>query len=364
MLQEKKKVRIFQVLPTLAKGDGVGNEVLAIDNILKELGYQTRIYAENVLGWSFRTLADSVNNMPELDKEDIVIYHLSTGTELNRKLNYLQCKILIIYHNITPPSFFEAYNQKAVELSTLGIQGVRDLQKCADYCLADSEYNKQELIQYGYECKIDVVPIIVPFEKYEKRPNMKIVQRFKDDYVNIIFVGRISPNKKQEDIIKTYYYYKKYINKKSRLFLVGSYNGMERYKERLEIYVQSLEVEDVFFTGHIKFEDLVAYYHIADVFLCMSEHEGFCIPLLEAMYFQVPIIAYEFSGVKDTLAGSGLRMTEKNCKVAAEMISLIIENRHLREKVLEEQNLRLNQFSYKNTREKFVEYLEGFLQNR
>lgn len=115
------------------------------------------------------------------------------------------------------------------------------------------------------------------------------MEHYKDDgYTNFIFVGRVAPNKKQEDVIRAFYCYKKYCNPKSRLFIVGSYNGMERYYHRLRRYVGALELDNVVFTGHIPFAQILAYYHLADLFLCMSDHEGFCVPLVEAMYFNLP----------------------------------------------------------------------------
>lgn len=355
-------MKVFQLLPTLVYGDGVGNETLVIDKILKSLGYETKIYAENIDKRISSKTADVIARMPELYQADVVIYHLSTGTVLNETVGKLKCKIVIIYHNITPPHFFNEYSISATERSKQGLKGVEELRENAHYCIADSYYNKQQLIQMGYRCRIDVVPVIVPFKDYEKKPSKSIINKYNDNYVNIVFVGRIVPNKKQEDIIKSFYFYKNYINDKSRLFLIGSYSGMERYKIHLDKYIQSLGLDDVHFTGHIKFNQILSYYKLADIFLCMSEHEGFCIPLLEAMYFQIPIIAYASTGVKDTLGDCGFQIREKNCKMTAEMIDYIIKKEEFRKQLIERQNLRLMNFSYENTHQKFVECLTNFLE--
>ena len=354
-------MRIIQLLPTLSYGDGVGNDTLAIDKIIKEMGYDTMIYAENIDTRVDKKLVKKVDKIPKLNKEDVIIYHLSTGTILNEKLKDFPCRKLVIYHNVTPAHFFKEYSQISTELCDAGRKGIALLKDVADYCWADSEYNKQELVEHGYKCDIDVVPIVVPFEDYEKKPDEKIVEKYQDDWTNIVFVGRIAPNKKQEDVIKTFYYYKKYINPKSRLFLVGAYGGMERYQTRLQSYVESLELEDVYMTGHIKFNEILAYYKVADVFLCMSEHEGFCIPLLEAMCFDVPIVAYSYTGVKETLGYAGLKMEEKDCKCAAEMIHLLMTNQELRNKVVALQKTRLDDFAYELTRKKIVDNLKGFI---
>lgn len=353
--------KVIQLLPTLAYGDGVGNDTLAMDAILKEMGYSTKIYAENLDSRIKNGLADNVENMPKLKKDDVIIYHLSTGTALNESLKNYPGKKVVVYHNITPSHFFKGYSCFAEELCAWGREGIRQLGEVAEYCLADSAYNKSELVEAGYACDIDVLPILIPYEDYEKEPDATVMKQYADDWVNIVFVGRVAPNKKQEDIIKTFYYYKKYINPKSRLILVGSYGGMEKYYEKLKKYVEELELDDVIFTGHTKFNEILAYYRTADVFLCMSEHEGFCIPLLEAMYFGVPIVAYADTAVAETLGDAGLQMKEKDCKVAAEMIELLMKKQELRDRIVEIQKRRLKDFDYQETKEKFIGYMKKFL---
>ena len=132
-----------------------------------------------------------------------------------------------------------------------------------------SGYGKYDLMGMGYKCPMYVRPILIPFSDYETPPDEAIIKKYSDDgYVNIVFVGRIAPNKKQEDVIAAFAYYKNNVNPKSRLFIVGSYNGMEKYYESLKDYVDALMVRDVIFTGHISFKSILAYYSIADIFLC------------------------------------------------------------------------------------------------
>jgi len=354
-------MRVIQLLPTLSYGDAVGNDTIAIDSIIKELGYDTKIYAENIDHRIAKGLVKNVKRMPELQKHDVVIYHLSTGTVLNEQLSSFNCRKLIVYHNITPPHFFKGYSQVSEVLCSEGIKGVQRLREVAEYCWADSAYNRKELLNYGYKCNIDIIPIVIPFDNYAKRPKQLIINKYRDDYVNIVFVGRVVPNKKQEDIIKTFYYYKKYINFKSRLFLVGSYYGMEKYYEKLRMYVQELKLSDVHFTGQIKFNELLSYYHLADVFLCMSEHEGFCIPLIEAMYFGIPIIAYDDTGVRDTLNGAGFRLETKDCIIAAEMIDQVVSKKEIKKYLIDMQNKRLEEFSYELTKNKIISCLKKWI---
>lgn len=348
-------MKIIQILVTLAYGDGVGNDVLAIDRIIRECHYTTKIYAENIDPRIHSELVENINKLPALKDEDIIIYHLSTGTDLNYRLKELKGKKILVYHNVTPPEFFKEYSILSYNLCADGRKAIERMKDIPDCCWADSGYNRQELIDAGYHCKIKTIPILIPFEDYKQSPDQAIINKYKDDHVNIIFVGRIAPNKKQEDVIKTFYYYQKYINPRSRLFLAGSYSGMEKYYEKLTQYIDALQLENVYITGHIKFPELLSYYHIGDVFLCMSEHEGFCIPLVEAMYFDIPIVAYSATGVEDTLGEAGMRMKIKDCREAAEMIDLLMQRNTLRNAIIQEQQKRLREFSYESTRKKIIE---------
>lgn len=286
-------MKIYQLLPTLAFGDAVSNDALALEKVIQKMGYKTEIFAESIDARLPKGSAKFVEKLPRLNEKDIILYHLSTGTKLNYRLAQMHCRKVMVYHNITPPQFFEEYSVKAAQLCQNGLEGASYLADKVDYCLAVSEYNKQDLIRMGYTCPIDVLPILIPFDDYAKTPSQQVIDRYSDGYTNLIFTGRIAPNKRQEDVIRAFYDYKKFYNPKSRLILVGGHNGMERYYHRLKSYINALELEDVVFPGHIKFDEILAYYKIADVFLCQSEHEGFCVPLVEAMYFDVPVVAYD-----------------------------------------------------------------------
>ena len=342
-------MKIVQMLTALAYGDAIGNDTLAIKELLIDLGYETTIYAE------FVDPKISINHevvpafpLPELEKNDILIYHLSTGTKLNHELHKLKCKKVVVYHNVTPPCYFLDYSRLLFDLCQAALGEVKQLSETFDHGLADSYFNKSDLINYGYKCPISVRPILIPFNDYDKTPNEIVIKKYNDNKTNILFLGRIAPNKKQEDVISAFYFYKKYYNEDARLFLVGSYEDMEVYKNRLDEYVKKLEVDDVIFTGKISFDEILAYYKIANIFLCMSEHEGFCVPLVEAMYFEVPIIAYAAAAIPETLGNSGVLLEKKDHLLTAGIMDKLIKDSTLRQKVIENQNKRLNDFNYGN----------------
>lgn len=353
-------MRVIQMLSTMAYGDAIGNDTIALKKVIEDLGYETAIYAESIVPPINNSIALPVSKIKEC-KEDIIIYHLSTGSELNYKLAEYSARKIVIYHNVTPPHFFLGNNELFYHVTKQALEGVQYLSDKVDYCLSDSDFNKQELLDIGYRCPIDILPILVPFEDYKKQPNRKIINSYQDGKTNIIFTGRIAPNKCQEDVIRAFYCYKKYFDSSARLFLVGSFKQEDIYYQRLVNYVEKLELEDVYFTGHIKFDEVLAYYKIADVFLCMSEHEGFCVPLLEAMFFDIPIIAYNCTAIPFTLSGSGIMLNEKEPIVAAKMIHLLLNDMPLREKVLHNQRIRLKDFAYDKIREQFEKYLASFI---
>lgn len=322
-------MNIYQLLPNLALGDGVGNEVMEIDRLLKEKKINTKIFADGIDPKISGDVAAAVCDMPELSKEDIVLYHFSIGTNLNQFVKTLHAKIIFRYHNITPSHFFTNINPFLEELCKRGEKEVRDLKDVPVYCLAVSEFNKKDLISYGYTCPIEVIPIILRMSDYEKNPEERILKKYNDDATNLLFVGRIAPNKKQDDIIKVFKAYCSNYNKNSRLFIVGGFWEEDSYYKSLLELIDKEKIENVIITGHISFEEELAYYKLADVFVCMSEHEGFCIPLIEAMYFNIPIVAYNSTAVPYTLGDAGVLVDTKESTIVSAMIDKILKEKNI-----------------------------------
>lgn len=349
-------MKIVQVLPVVAFGDAIGNETLALKDMLSKAGYKTEVYYSD--GIDHRLPKGTAKHISKLKvtKEDIMIYHLATGTDLNFMIAKYPCRKVIRYHNITPPHFFKGYNETSQSICEEGYRGAAYLSEVADYIWADSAYNKNDLIHMGYSCPGEVIPILLAMDDYSKQPSKTIINRYNGDgFQNFLFTGRIVPNKKSEDIISAFYCYHKFIDEKSRLFLVGNYTGMERYYNRLKSFIKELELESsVIFPGHIKFDEILAYYTIADVFVCMSEHEGFCVPLIEAMYFKTPIIAYDSSAIAETLGGSGILLKDKNPRIVAEWMNRMICDKDLRVKIVENQTERLDFFKPENVKDAFL----------
>ena len=155
----------------------------------------------------------------------------------------------------------------------------------------------------------------------------------------------MAPNKKVEDVISCFAEYKNTYNENARLFLVGSFNDDDKYYQMLCKHIKNIGVKDVIFPGHIMFDEILAYYKIADVFLCMSEHEGFCVPLVEAMYFHVPIVAYASTAIPSTLNGSGVLLDSKDAKIASKIINRIVNDMAFAKDIISLQDKRLRDFN-------------------
>lgn len=341
ILEETDEPRVIQLVSTLNFGDAVGNDVIAFKNALRENGIVTEIFASNIHKRIAPGTARFFKDLPKLKENDIVIYHFAAECQMIETVKNLPCKKILRYHNITPPAFFHKYDSEAEKATKNGLKQVRELAPYIDFGLPVSEFNKKDLQDMGYTCPMEVLPILIQFEDYAQKPSEKIIKKYKDGITNILFVGRMAPNKKVEDVISAFHYYKTHHDETARLFLVGSFSEENKYYQMLVKHIDKLGVKDVIFPGHIPFDEILGYYSVADVFLCMSEHEGFCVPLVEAMYFKVPIVAYSSTAIPDTLAGSGVLVEEKNWKFIANKIDDLIRSSVLKKEIIKIQNERL-----------------------
>jgi len=348
-------MKVHQILPSLSPGDAVGNEVLLMRDLLRSWGYESDIFAQHI--------HPDVHARPyreyklESSPQNLLIYHFSIGSKVSNFIKPLPDRKVMIYHNITPPHFFCGINDTLMLLLKEGREELRTFSQEFDLALADSEYSRLELERAGYR-ETGVLPLLIDFSKYQSF-NPDILEKYSDGRVNILFVGRIAPNKKHEDILKVFYYYK-CINPKARLFLPGGYNGCEPYFRSLQALVQRLGLSDVYFLGKVPFRDLVSYYMISDVFLCMSEHEGFNVPLVESMFFGIPIIAYKSSAIPYTLGDAGILVRSKNYIEIAELVDLVVKDPDIRSKLIHRQKERLQAFEYDRIAKQFYNIIKRF----
>lgn len=356
-------MRIVQIVPEYLYGDAVGNDVTAIHRILVESGFDTKVYARKIDERMPRGIALPLNELPALSDDDVALLHMATGDECIYQFCEGKHRRILIYHNITPPHFFKDTNLVAAYQCRMGINQVRYMHDKVDRCFAVSAWNKQNLEDMGYSCEIDIVPVVIPFSDYrETPPDVEVINEYRGKSgKNILFTGRVAPNKCFEDIIGAFYLYKKRYDPEARLFLVGAAGESDSYYRRLCRYVERLGVRDVTFTGHVGFAEILAYYSIADLFLCQSEHEGFCVPLIEAMLFGVPIVAYASTAIPDTLGASAILLDEKDPARTASVMNYVLTHTKLRQRIIDNQNIRLHDFEYDVIKDRFLSCIENLV---
>ncbi len=328
--------QVHQLLAALSYGDAIGNEALSIQAQLRAMGFDSEIYAEHVHP-RVAHLARPLWRYREVSSPDtLCLFHFSIGSAAGRLIHAAPDRLVSIYHNITPAHFFLGFHRHLAGLCYHGRRELRAFAARTELALGDSEFNRKELEQAGYR-RTGVLPIVLDLASYQRTPSPVVEGMFRDGRRNLLFVGRIIPNKKIEDLIRAFAVYQRHIEARSRLLLVGEHKGFERYFDRLTQLARALRVEEVVFTGHVDDEDLIAYYRLADVFLCLSEHEGFCVPLVEAMHFGVPVIAYAAGAVAETLRGGGILLRDKAPELVAELVDGVIRDGALRSSVLQSQ---------------------------
>jgi glycosyltransferase involved in cell wall biosynthesis len=351
-------MEIHQTLPTMDVADAIGNYVINIRRILKENGFESEIYAENI-----HQDTEQIKNYKQLYKtKGLLIHHFSIGSEVNDFVNSLPNNKILVYHGITPPQYFVGYNDHIAYLCKMGLHQLKNFKNNVVLAVGVSEYIKKELEKLGFN-RTDVMPPIPDLNKFKKF-NRDIYKKLNDGKTNILFVGRIIPFKKVEDLIKVFYYYNNYINPNSRLILVGSHAGMDLYYNRLITLIKNLEIEGkVIFTCKVSDDDLSAYYRLSTNFLCMSEWESFCVPLVESMLFKIPIIAYNSTAVPYTLGNSGVLFNKKNYEEIAELIDIINSDKSLRSRIIRNQTERLKVFDPEKTKSKLIKLINGVLES-
>ncbi len=346
-IYEDKKVRIVQVVPTLVKNDAIGNDVVLMSDSFDKMGLNNIIVFESMLSVERTNLVPRKAYLPS--QYDILIYHMAIGDKKIHSLvkNVEVAKKIMIYHNITPPKYFVRDVRKYLA-TKLGYKQVKELAPYFDLALGDSEFNEEELKKFKYK-NTGVLPLFLRSNDIlTVADDIDTKIKYDDGKTNIIFVGRQVFNKKIEDVIKAFYvYYKKY-NSNSRLILVGKEDD-QSYSKFLNALVKDAKMEDaIFFEVNAPFKSLATIYHLADLFLCMSEHEGFCVPLIEAMLTKTPIVAYRSSAIPGTIKEGGIIFDEKDYNHVAKLMNDVLSNELFKEELIKKGLIRANDFSYDN----------------
>jgi len=323
----------FAILtPTLTSADAVSNDVLMMRRVLSERGHEVHIFAENssLAGEQIDGPAAALRYLR--DNDDVLIYHHSIGCANGvETMRAATCRKVVKYHNVTPPEFFEGISEQHQHLCETGRAQLKDIVAARpDLYLAASAFNRSDLIDAGSEeHKTFVVP---PFNQADElragEADLELFDTYHDKSVNLLMVGGVRPNKGHADLIEAFATYYYHFNSHARLFIVGAGNkAFEPYAAALRRLIDEWSIDSrIVFTGEVSNKSLKSYYLLADALLMTSEHEGFCVPLVEAMAMKVPIVAYASTAIPETAEDAALIWEERDPFLMAQSIDFLQTN--------------------------------------
>lgn len=353
------KVRLVQFISDLVYADAASSDCLEFHRLFQRWGFQAAIYAGRRDGHHQKAAQDI--SAYRQQEGDLLLFHYSAWSRVAQFLLELGRPLMLVYHNITPPEFFGQARSQARETAQKGLEALPRFAPLSRLALGMSEYSRRQLEEAGFQ-KTGVMPILVDFQRLEGKPNPEILRAYRDDYINFLFVGRVEPNKRQEDVIKVLYYYRRRCNPKCRLFLVGAHTPGGPYHAWMQALVERLGLGgDVHFTGQTSHRDLLSFYHLAHLFLCMSEHEGFCVPIVESMYLGIPVMAFAAAAVPFTMGQAGILAKEKDYGAIAEVVHLAVSDSALREQLVARGRQRAQDFGRERVESLLASHIEEVL---
>ena len=344
-----------QFHPVIAYGDAVGNDCFELQRMFWASDVRSDLFAWEAKP-EVRALVRDWRDLERLPKDALLLIHHSMGNDVIDEVAKLPQRKAIVYHNITPAEHFVGINEHARIYSELGREQLRRLAGVAEFGFADSEFNRRELEAAG-GATTAVVPILYDWEQLDVAPDAAVTRRLADERTSILVVGQILPQKAVHDAIAGFAEYKRR-DRGARLYLVGSTAMSGGYLERLQRQVEEAGLrDDVTFTGSVSVEQLVAYYRGASALLTTSDHEGFCVPLIEAMRSRLPIVANPAGAIPETLGDAGILLLEKTPGAVADALERAVRDQDAREDLIERGEKRLAEFSRERVRARLKDAL-------
>lgn len=313
-------VRVHQFTAVLSTRDAVSHHTLEVDSLLRELGFDTELFA----AWVHPDLRRRASDYRDHDDRaaDVLLYQASTGSPVADYVLGRPEPLIVDYHNLTPAEMFDAWEPHVGAELDHGRRQLARLARRASRGLADSRFNADELEAAGLD-DVVVAPVL-----FEPPPLRSVTSADVGDPPTLLFVGRLSPNKCHEDLIAaTAVLRERFAD--ARLVLVGTASS-HRYETALREFADRVCPGGVVFAGSVSEEALTEWYATADVFLCLSEHEGFCVPVVEAMAAGTPVVAYAAAVLPETIGTAGILLDDKTPAVVAAALERVLTDRELR----------------------------------
>lgn len=340
---------IHQLVHTLSYGDAISTEVLSLDRAWRELGATSEIVSLHThprYAGRTKDLAWAHTQSP-----DTLVLHYSLGSPLNDLYRTSSARErVLIYHNITPPEWFRAVNPRVRRDIEAGIRDLEALCRLSDRIIADSSYNAEEIASFGLSAEVLPLPIDPARWDVPVNEGFAAMQRA-DSRPHLLHIGRIVPNKRLEDLIKILFVLHTAFNKKAVLWFAGIDTDSELYAFSLKRMAREFCLEDfVRFTGGVTDEEVRALYEGSSLYLCMSEHEGYCYPVLEAMHFGLPVIAFDAGALSTTVGEGGIIVGSKDYGMIASLIVEVLDNQALRSSMIASGRTRVAEASFERFR--------------
>ena len=336
---------INQWVPAAHRGDAVGDNARLLRDLCRQWGHEAEIYALTIdddLAGEIRPWDDA-----ESRRGDVTILHYAVPSPMSAAFGRLPGARVLQYHNVTPAHFFAPFHAGIAAMAAAGRRELTTLVGRVDLALGVSEYNRDELDRMGF-APTGVLPLVVDLARLRRgRPVPALDRLLGDGLANILFVGRIVPNKKIEDHIRLAEQFKRYVDTQYRFVFVGRHDAVPHYYSTIRALIAEYKMlpDRFWFTGAVPDDELATYYRHAHAYVSLSEHEGFCAPLVEAMAMDVPVLAYAEAAVPETLGGAGVAFAPKDLEYAAELLGALVYDEPFRGQVIAGQRRRLKDFS-------------------
>ena len=354
--------RIDQLLPAAHAGDATGDAAASLAAALRQRGHEANLYALTIDA-EIRDRVRPFAEYPQPGPDDLTLLHYALPSPLSEALADYEGRRAIVYHNLTPPELLLPFCPEIARLTAIGRDQLQMLARSGrvDLAIGVSGYNTEDLDRTGFDNTV-TLPLPLDLSRYDVEPDRVLGERLRDAPPIFLTVGRVAPNKRLEDLLRFAAYYLRHIEPNAWFLIVGGTRGLEPYHDALlELHAELGLDHRVRFLGRVSHADLVALYHAARVYLCTSLHEGFCAPLLEAMHFEVPILARAAAAVPETLGGGGMLFDDPDPAPVAEMLHLMATDTTLRTELQTRGRARVAGFSPAAVTEVWIETLERFL---
>jgi len=350
---------VHQFLPALLPRDAVGAHTLEMQVALREAGFSSEIFVEAVHE-ELEGRALHFSEFKNHARGSILLYQLATGSVLADFVFARPEPLVVDYHNLTPPEFFRQWDTTVANALSWGRAQLAHLAPRTSLGLADSAYNESELTALEYR-RTGVVPILFDVDSVGGQVDQGCLDRLGAEKAgggaDLLFVGRLAPNKAQHDLIKVLAVYRRAYDPAARLRLIGR-PATDTYAGALSSYVRELGLEDaVSIVESVSSGELGAYYRAADALVVVSEHEGFSVPLLEAMVHGTPIVAYSNCAVPETLGDAGLLLPDKTPSVVAAAVHRVVTDGQVRAALIRAGRRRLREFDLGASRRRLISAL-------